>query len=142
MTVALEPPVWSIPDVNLGGWSSMTSSTTAVAKWPEAAKAGARRSILAPDLTIEGDVTSTGPVDVQGRVSGQVKSPDVLIAPTGAIEGSAIAHDLSVQGQISGAIDAQSVSLSATAVVKADVTHERIAIESGAQLEGRLKRQR
>lgn len=87
-------------------------------------------------------VTSTGPVDVQGRVSGQVKSPDVLIAPTGAIEGSAIAHDLSVQGQISGAIDAQSVLLSATAVVKTDVTHERIAIESGAQFEGRLKRLR
>lgn len=120
----------------------MTSNTTAVAKWPEAVKAGMQRSILAPDLTIDGDVTSTGPVDVQGQVSGQVKSPEVLIAPTGAIGGSAIAYDLSVQGHIAGTIDAHSVSLSATAVVKADVTHDRIAIESGAQLEGQLKRLR
>lgn len=118
----------------------MTSSTASATKWPEPAKTGARRSILAADLEIEGDVTSIGPVDVQGRVAGQVKAPGILIAPTGAIDGTALAHDLSVQGHISGTVEAHTVSLSASAVIQADVTHERIAIEAGAQIEGRLKR--
>lgn len=118
----------------------MTSSTAPATKWPEPAKAGARRSILAADLVIEGDVTSIGPVDVQGRVAGQVKAPDILIAPTGAIDGTALAHDLAVQGHISGAVEAHTVSLSASAVIHADITHERIAIEAGAQIEGQLKR--
>ncbi|MFT4148602.1 MAG: polymer-forming cytoskeletal protein [Paracoccaceae bacterium] len=118
----------------------MTSSTAPATKWAEPAKAGARRSILAADLVIEGDVTSTGPVDVQGRVAGQVKAPEVLISPTGTIDGTALAHDLAVQGQISGAVEAHTVSLSASAVIQADVTHERIAIESGAEIEGQLKR--
>ena len=118
----------------------MTNSTAPATKWPEPVKAGARRSILAADLVVDGDVASTGPVELQGRVAGQVKAPDILIAPTGAIDGTALAHDLAVQGQISGSVEALSVSLAASSVVRADVTHERIAIEAGAQIEGRLKR--
>ena len=118
----------------------MTSDAATSAKWPEPAKAGARRSVLAADLTIDGDVTSTGPVEVQGRISGQVTAPDILIASGGAIEGSAIANDLSVQGHISGCVDARNVSLAASAVVQADIFHERIAIEPGAGFEGQLKR--
>lgn len=120
----------------------MTTSIVTTAAWPEPAKAGARHSVLASDLVIDGDVTSTGPVEVQGRVAGRVRAPVVLIAPTGSIEGAAVAHDLSVLGRISGAVDARNVSLSAGAVVHADVTHERIAIETGAEVEGQLKRPR
>ncbi|EKD59905.1 MAG: hypothetical protein ACD_54C01056G0004 [uncultured bacterium] len=111
-------------------------------RWPEPAKTGARRSVLAADLVIDGDVTSSGPVDVQGNVLGQVRAPEILIGVTGKIGGTVIALDLSVLGHISGAIDARNVSLSASAEVQADVTHERIAIESGAQVEGLLKRLR
>lgn len=120
----------------------MTSNAAIPANWPEPAKAGARRSILAADLTIDGDVTSTGQVEVQGKVSGQVTAPEIHIASTGMIDGSAIANNLSVQGRITGAIDARNVSLAAGAVVQADITHERIAIESGAETVGQLKRRR
>ena len=47
-----------------------------------------------------------------------------------------------VIGAITGKAAASAVSLAATAMVQADVTHERIAIESGAQIEGRLIRRR
>jgi hypothetical protein len=36
--------------------------------WPDAARANARRSVLAGDLVIEVDVTSEGSVNVQGRI--------------------------------------------------------------------------
>lgn len=118
----------------------MTSGAATFAKWPEPAKAGARRSVLASDLMVEGDVTSTGPVEVQGKVSGQVTAPEVLVSPSGEINGTAIANDLSVLGRVSGCVDARNVSLAASAVVQADIFHERIAIESGAGFEGQLKR--
>jgi cytoskeletal protein CcmA (bactofilin family) len=111
-------------------------------RWPEPAKSSARRSVLASDLVIEGDITSSGPVDVQGIVSGQVRAPEIMIGVSGKIDGAVIAHALSVLGHISGTIDARNVSLSASAMVQADVTHERISIESGAHLEGQLKRLR
>lgn len=120
----------------------MTSDTATSAKWPEPAKAGARRSILGFDLVVDGDVTSTGPVEVQGKVSGQVTAPEILLSPSGEIEGTAIANDLFVLGRISGSVDARNVSLAASAVLLADITHERIAIEAGAEVVGHLKRQR
>lgn len=43
-------------------------------------------------------------------------------------------------GTVSGAISARHVQLAPGAVVQADVIHERIAIEAGAELEGKLQR--
>jgi cytoskeletal protein CcmA (bactofilin family) len=45
-----------------------------------------------------------------------------------------------VLGVISGDILARQVRLAPSAVVHADVTHDRIVIEPGAELEGRLAR--
>jgi cytoskeletal protein CcmA (bactofilin family) len=120
----------------------MVGSTAVTINLPEPAKANAKRSVLAPDLVVDGEITSLGPVDVRGIVTGQVRAPEILIAPTGTISGSATAHDLAIQGQITGTINAQNVMLSSGAIVRADVTHERIAIEAGAQLEGQMKRRR
>lgn len=108
--------------------------------WSEAARANARRSILAGDLVIEGDVTSVGPVDVHGTIVGSARAPEVVVAATGRIEGSVSAHDVSILGFVSGSVAARHVQLATSAVVHADVLHERIAIEAGAELEGRLQR--
>ena len=108
--------------------------------WPEAARANDLRSILAGDLVIEGDVTSEGPVDVYGKIVGSARAPEVVVAATGRVEGSLSAHDLTVLGFISGSVSARNVQLSPTAVVHADVLHERLATEAGAELEGRMER--
>jgi cytoskeletal protein CcmA (bactofilin family) len=111
-----------------------------LAIWPEAARAITPRSIIAGDLVIEGDATSEGPLDVHGKIIGSARAPEVVVATTGRVEGSVSAHDLTVLGFISGSVSARHVQLAPTAVVHADVLHERIAIEAGAELEGRLER--
>lgn len=115
---------------------------TQTSKWPAPAKPGAQRSLLAEDLVIDGDVASTGPVEVRGKVRGQVSSPDLLISLTARIEGPALADALTVQGHVSGTVDARAVSLAASAVVHADIIHASISIEAGAEVEGQLKRVR
>jgi cytoskeletal protein CcmA (bactofilin family) len=109
-------------------------------RWPEPAVAIVRRSVFAPDLVVEGDVTSSAPIDVQGKVVGSMRAPDVVVAGSGRVEGSVIAHDLVVLGAVAGTISARNVQLAPSALVHADVIHERIAIEAGAELEGRLQR--
>ena len=111
-----------------------------ISNWPGAAQANARRSLLAADLVIDGDVTSDGPVDVHGKIVGSASAPEVVVAATGRIEGTVSAHDLSVLGFVSGSVSARHIHLSPSAVVHADVLHERIVIEAGAELEGRLQR--
>ena len=109
-------------------------------RWPDPASSNARRSVFAQDLIVEGDATSSGPIEVQGNVLGSLQAPEITVAGSGRIEGSVVAHDLVVLGAVSGTISARNVQLAPSAVVQADVIHERIAIEAGAELEGRLQR--
>ncbi len=107
--------------------------------WPDPAGANARRSVFAQDLVVEGDATSSGPVDVHGKIIGSMRAPDIVIAGSGRVEGSVIANDLCVLGAVSGMVSARNVQLAPSAVVHADISHERIAVEAGAELEGWLK---
>lgn len=108
--------------------------------WPEAARPGAARSFLGADLVVEGQLASSGPVDVYGKVTGEVRAPELVIAPAGVLDGAAIAHTCTVQGQVTGSIKAISVTLRSSADVGADIAHDRIAIEAGAVVEGRMTR--
>lgn len=108
--------------------------------WPNPASSNARRSVFAQDLVVEGDASSSGPIEVQGNVVGSLRAPEIIVAGSGRVEGSVVTHDLVVLGAVSGIISARNVQLAPSAVVQADVTHERIAIEAGAELEGRLQR--
>lgn len=109
-------------------------------RWPDPAVANARRSVFAQDLVIEGDASSSGPIEVQGKVVGSLWAPEITVAGSGRVGGSIVAHDLVVLGALSGTVSARNVQLAPSAVVQADVIHERIAIEAGAELEGRLQR--
>jgi cytoskeletal protein CcmA (bactofilin family) len=109
-------------------------------RWPDPASSSARRSVIAQDLVVEGDASSSGPIEVQGNVVGSLRAPEIIVAGSGRVEGSVVAHDLVVLGAVSGTASARSVQLAPSAVVQADVIHEQIAIEAGAELEGRLQR--
>ena len=111
-----------------------------LARWPDPARPNARRSIFAQDLVVEGDDTSSGPIEIQGNVVGSLRAPEISVAGSGRVAGSVATHDLGVLGAVSGMISARNVQLAPSAVVQADVIHERIAIEAGAELEGRLQR--
>jgi cytoskeletal protein CcmA (bactofilin family) len=108
--------------------------------WPLATGADAQESVLGGDLVIEGDVTSDGPVNVQGRLVGSVRAPVVVVAGSGHVDGSVLAHDLSVDGAVSGTITARIVKFAKGAIVQADVIHQQITIEAGAEIQGRLHR--
>lgn len=118
----------------------MKIPTGDLGRWPDLADANARRSVFAQDLVVEGEATSSGPIEVQGNVVGSLQAPEITVAGLGRVEGSVVTHDLVVLGAVSGIISARNVQLAPSAVVQADVIHERIAIEAGAELEGRLQR--
>jgi len=109
-------------------------------RWPDPASSNVRRSVFAQDLVVEGDASSSGPIEVQGNVVGSLRAPEITVAGSGRVEGSVVAHDLVVLGAVSGTVSARTVQLAPSAAVQADVTHERIAIEAGAELKGRLQR--
>jgi cytoskeletal protein CcmA (bactofilin family) len=101
---------------------------------------GGMPSIVSPDLKVQGDLMSTGDIQVEGMVNGGVFCRQVTIGGSGSVAGAAEAEIVHVSGRVEGQIRAKSVTLADTARVEGDISYETLAIEAGAQLRGRCTR--
>ena len=98
------------------------------------------RSILAADLKIVGEISSTGTIEVMGEVEGTLSAHGLVIGGEGRVTGQVSAETIEVKGKLDGRVDSQSFTLPAAAQVAADVSYATLVIESGAQIEGRFTR--
>lgn len=105
---------------------------------PRAPQGNAGKSILASDLKISGDITSTGSVEVMGEVDGNIVADTVTIGQEGRISGTVRARSVEVKGHVDGKIACGDFTMRASADVAADVTYASLMIESGAHIEGRF----
>lgn len=98
------------------------------------------RSILAADLKIVGEISSTGTIEVMGEVEGSLSAHGLVIGGEGRVTGQVSAETIEVKGKLDGRVDSQNFTLRAAAQVVADVSYSTLVIESGAQIEGRFTR--
>ena len=97
-------------------------------------------SIVSADLAIEGNLTSTGEVQVDGSVSGDIRCKALIVGVKGSVIGEVVAQTVRMHGSIKGMVRAKSVFLASTARMAGDVEHESLAIEPGVYLEGHCRR--
>ena len=106
----------------------------------EAVAVKAVPSIISADLTIEGNLNSTGEIQVDGVVHGDIRCKALIVGVKGSVTGEVSAQTVRMHGAVKGMIRAKSVFLASTARMSGDVEHESLAIESGAFMEGHCKR--
>ncbi len=100
-------------------------------------------SVIGKDITLEGGVTGEGELHVDGVVRGDVRVGRLSIGESGHIEGTVSAELVEVRGKVIGSITSKQIRLFASAFVDGDITHEQLAMETGASFQGRsLKFQR
>lgn len=97
-------------------------------------------SMFAQGLTVRGDVVGDVEVHLDCAVLGDVKVGKLVVGPNARIEGSVVAQAVEIHGLVIGAVTAQTVRLYATARVDGDITHEQLAMETGATFEGRSQK--
>jgi cytoskeletal protein CcmA (bactofilin family) len=108
---------------------------------PAAAKGKAGVSVLSSDLTVVGNLKTTGDIQVEGTVEGDIRAHLLTVGETATIRGEIVADDIVVNGRVIGRVRGLKVRLTATARVEGDIIHKTIAIESGAHFEGSVQRQ-
>ncbi|MGB2200803.1 MAG: bactofilin family protein [Pseudooceanicola atlanticus] len=108
---------------------------------PTAPKAKPPASVLSSDLHVTGNLKTTGDVNVEGTVEGDIRAHLLTIGETATIRGEVIADDVVINGRIVGRVRGLKVRLTSTARVEGDIIHKTIAIESGAHFEGSVQRQ-
>ena len=96
-------------------------------------------SIIGEDLTIKGNVTSKGEIQVDGEIEGDIRCGSLLLGDKGQVRGGVTAEDVVVRGHIVGSIRGLRVTLQAQCHVEGDIFHQGLAIEQGAYFEGKCR---
>jgi cytoskeletal protein CcmA (bactofilin family) len=111
---------------------------------PAAAESGpGAKSVIGNDLKIIGQglkIISQGTLQVDGEVEGDVGGSEVIIGEKGKVTGTVAAERVIVRGQISGVIRGVTVTLQSSSRVEGDIHHMSLAIEQGAEFDGRCRR--
>ena len=119
-----------------------TSTPAAGGEFKAAApKAKPPASVLSNDLHVTGNLKTTGDIQVEGTVEGDIRAHLLTIGEGATIKGEVIADDVVINGRIVGRVRGLKVRLTSTARVEGDIIHKTIAIESGAHFEGSVQRQ-
>ena len=99
------------------------------------------RSHVGETMQLEGDLRTSGSIDVAGLINGNIFVSDMTITETGSIRGLVEATTIEVYGHVEGKITADTVILGKTAVIKGDIFFKNsLKTEEGADIDGYIKR--
>ena len=99
------------------------------------------RSYVGETLQLEGDLRTSGSLDIAGLVNGNVYVSDVTITETGSVRGSLEASKIEINGHVQGKVSADSIVIGKNAVIKGDVYFKNtLKTEEGADIDGYIKR--
>src|SRR5450432_3976237 len=73
-----------------------------------------RRTMVEEGTQFKGSLSSNCPIEVKGRVEGDVTAPSLTVAVGGAVHGKVKVGEIRSQGELAGEFDADIVQLSGT----------------------------
>ena len=99
------------------------------------------RSHIGETMQFEGDLRSSGSLDVAGLVNGNIFVSDMSITEAGSVRGSIEAASIEINGHVEGKISADVVIVGKNAVIKGDIFFKNtLKTEEGADIDGYIKR--
>ena len=99
------------------------------------------RSLIGETMQFEGDLRSSGSLDVAGLVNGNIFVSAMIITEAGSVRGSIEAANIEVNGHVEGKISADVVIVGKNAVIKGDIFFKNtLKTEEGADIDGYIKR--
>ena len=96
---------------------------------------------IGKSVFIKGELTGSEDLYLDGRVEGSIalQGNSLTVGPNGQVKASVDAKGVVVQGKLDGNIQASDrVELRKSAVVNGDISTQRISIEEGAFLKGKV----
>ena len=99
------------------------------------------RSQIGETMQLEGDLRSSGSIDIAGLVNGNIFVSEIIISETGSVRGLVEASNIEINGHVEGKISADAVIVGKSAVIKGDVFFKNtFKTEEGADIDGYIKR--
>ncbi len=93
-------------------------------------------SIVSEGTRIKGDIISNGIIHIDGKVDGDISCDELVIGLKGSVNGGVTTTSLQLYGVLSGKTVVDNLFVAKTAKLIGDATHNTIAIEPGAYIDG------
>jgi len=99
------------------------------------------RSQVGETMQLEGDLRSSGSIDISGLINGNVFVSEIAITETGSVRGMIETGNIEINGHVEGKITADTVIVGKNAVIKGDIFFKNtLKTEEGADIDGYIKR--
>ena len=96
-------------------------------------------SIISTDMTVKGEIRTSGELHLDGQVEGEVTADRLVIGETATVKGNVSADSVRVCGILEGNIHGREVVLAPTARMTGDINHEVLSLEPGARFSGAVR---
>ncbi len=97
-------------------------------------------SFLGAEVTVTGNIGGQGNLHIDGRVDGDVSCASLIVGTSGQVNGNITADDARIAGSINGTVAAKVLTIDASARITGDLSYDMVSVETGAQVDGRVKR--
>ena len=107
----------------------------------ESRRDGHNKFTLGQGDSLEGKLTYSGSVNIQGRAEGELRiSGNIDVATGGTVKAYLEAANVTVRGEVEGTVSARDkLTLGKSGRINGDVTVKRLQIEDGATLNGHVR---
>ncbi len=120
--------------------SGKTDQETMPMKETYKAKSDEAVSTLGAGMLIKGNIVCEGPMQVFGRIVGEIHAVKLSIGHGAEVEGKITARSTTIAGTFKGTINSENVRLESTAVVEGEIYKNALVIDQDAQFEGMTRR--
>lgn len=122
---------------------NMTAKETPTGKdiRPMKTPANSVPSIISSDVVIKGNVSTSGEIQLDGTIEGDLKCNSITVGENGTVKGKISADDVVVKGKVKGSITGRNIRVEKSAKITGDLCHQTLSIEAGAFIEGNLSHQ-
>jgi cytoskeletal protein CcmA (bactofilin family) len=96
-------------------------------------------SIISKDSKIEGEVYSSGVVEIEGKIKGRINSNSIVIREDGVVEGEINADSVNIRGNFNGNIKARNINVFSKAKINGTIEYQSLSVEDGASIDGQFK---
>lgn len=96
-------------------------------------------TLIAGNTSFEGKIKTDGSIRIDGKFIGDINvKSNAAIGPTGSIEGTIVARNITVAGKIAGTVTAaEKLVLEAKSVMQGDIRAAKLVVDEGAMFDGK-----
>lgn len=117
-------------------FSKKPAPTARLAPSNSSSRASATFSVLGADTVIQGDITASIDLHIDGRVEGNITCAALVQGESSEIIGNVQAENARLSGTVRGSIRAGDLVVLKSARIYGDVHYDALTIEQGAKIDG------